>query len=151
MMAEVIVVSAVVLVTLTSLYISYNKILSLYRTRLTYNDVTTLYRLAYYKDCFIDEGKLNELNNNTVSIDSYLSNHDFLNVKDKGKIFIVYNNKQKIESDVLNLVAPNINKTYKDYVSYLSNAVNLSDTDYVMLMEYCETIDDCKYAYLELQ
>ena len=36
MMAEVVVVSSVILIILTTLYISYNKIISLYETRLDY-------------------------------------------------------------------------------------------------------------------
>ena len=54
MMAEVIVVSAVIVVTLVGLYASYNKIFSLYNQRLNYYDVATLYELAYIRDNNID-------------------------------------------------------------------------------------------------
>ena len=45
MMAEVIVVSSIVLITLTSLYISYNKIYSTYKKRINYYDVSIIYDL----------------------------------------------------------------------------------------------------------
>ncbi|MCI6847349.1 MAG: hypothetical protein MR835_00630, partial [Erysipelotrichaceae bacterium] len=45
MMAEVIVVSSIVLITLTSLYMSYNKIYSTYKKRINYYDVSIIYDL----------------------------------------------------------------------------------------------------------
>ena len=150
MMAEVVVVSAVVLITLTTLYISYNKIYSSYKTRLTYNDVTMLYRLAYYRDCFIEENDITQ--ENTIEVNN-LSQDDYLcKLGDcKEKIFVVYNNKnKKLNSDNLNSFS--INQTYKDYVDYLSDSVDLSEYDYVMLMEYCDKDNEnCKYAYLKLE
>lgn len=153
MMAEVVVVSAVVLITLTTLYISYNKIYSLYKTRLTYNDVTMLYRLAYYRDCFIEENDITQvLNENTIEVNN-LSQDDYLcKLGDcKEKIFVVYNNKnKKLNSDNLNSFS--INQTYKDYVNYLSDSVDLSENDYIMLMEHCDKDNEnCKYAYLKLE
>lgn len=141
MMAEVVVVSAVVLTTLTTLYISYNKVLSLYKTRLTYNDVTTLYRLAYYRDSLT-----NSLNTETIQ----LSDSDLLcNNTCEENVFVVYNNKKSINTNVLDKYT--VNKTYKEYVDYLSDSVDLSKSDYVMLMEYCNNDNEnCKYAYLEL-
>lgn len=151
MMAEVVVVSAVVLITLTTLYISYNKIYYLYKTRLTYNDVTMLYRLAYYRDCFIEENDITQVKN-TIEVNN-LSQDDYLcKLGDcKEKIFVVYNNKnKKLNSSSLNSFS--INQTYKDYVDYLSDSVDLSEYDYVMLMEYCDKDNEnCKYAYLELE
>ena len=150
MMAEVVVVSAVVLITLTTLYISYNNIYSSYKTRLTYNDVTTLYRLAYYRKCFIDEN--NSLSENTINVYNSIDNHYYLCTDDKCKenIYIVYNKKNKeLNSNSLNSFS--INQTYKDYVDYLSDSVDLSEYDYVMLMEYCDkNNENCKYAYLKL-
>ena len=160
-MAEVVVVSAVVLVTLTALYISYNKVLSVYKTRLTYNDVTVLYRLAYYRDRFLNKTTgQNVLNDDTININksntNYLASDDFLCAANntytcEENIFIVYNNKNRsLDNDSLNSFV--INETYKDYVRYLSDSVDLSNSDYVMLMEYCESDkENCKYAYLELK
>ena len=58
MMAEVVVVSAIVMLTIVGLYQSYNKIYSAYNTRIDYYDSTTLYRLGYYRDILIENDKL---------------------------------------------------------------------------------------------
>ena len=50
MMAEVVVVSAIVMLTLVAIYLSYNKIFTTYNQRLDYYDITTLYRLAEIRD-----------------------------------------------------------------------------------------------------
>ena len=145
MMAEVVVVSAVVLMTLSTLYISYNKIYSLYRSRLNYNDISTLYRLAYYRDCFFYGSPV--LREETISIDKTNLGDDYI---DGDSLFMVYNNKnKKLDSNAIDSFNPN--QTYKDYVKYLSDSVDFSNSDYVMLIEQCDTNNsNCKYAYLEL-
>ena len=50
MMAELVVVSAIVLVALSGLYVSYNKIFSIYNKRINYYDVATLYELGNIRD-----------------------------------------------------------------------------------------------------
>lgn len=162
MMAEVVVVSAVVLITLTSLYISYNKLYSLYSTRLTYTDVSTIYRLAYYRDCLIDKNNLNTLKESTkdkaISITTgttYLSKYDKIcDTKCAENVFLIYNNKKNISK---NIDLGEINKTYSEYINYLANSVDLKGTDYVMIMERCNKQDDsgiynkdCYYGYLEI-
>lgn len=157
MMAEVVVVSAIVLVTLTSLYASYNKIYSLYSTRLNYNDVQTLYKLVYYRNCIIKNGKMNLAESNSSSGPVDITNGTtYLNINDKicndcsEKIYFINNNKANINRNVLDSFP--VNQTYKDYVTYLADAVNLSESDYVMIMEKCDTNkDNCKYAYLEIK
>ena len=157
MMAEVVVVSAIVLVTLTSLYASYNKIYSLYSTRLNYNDVQTLYKLVYYRDCIIKNGKMSTAKNNSSSgsVDitdgtTYLNDNDMKCNDCSEKIYFINNDKANINRNVIDSFP--VNQTYKDYVTYLADAVNLSESDYVMIMEKCDTNkDNCKYAYLEIK
>ena len=62
MMAELIVVSSIVLVALVSMYGSFIKIHSAYKTKMSYYDVATLYRLGYYRDV-LKEIKKNEEKN----------------------------------------------------------------------------------------
>ena len=70
MMAEVVVVSAIVMVSIVGLYQSYNKIYSAYTTRIKYYDSTTLYRLGYYRDILITnnilEPQIKKLKNKTI-------------------------------------------------------------------------------------
>ena len=61
MMAELIVVSSIVLVVLVGMYASYNKIYSAYTTRISYHDVTMLYRLGYYRDILRSNKILNDM------------------------------------------------------------------------------------------
>ena len=142
MMAEVVVVSAIVLVTLVAMYTSYNKIFTLYNQRLNYYDVTTLYELAYIRDN-----------------DSVLLNYREVNVIDENTI-IYYGSTEDIENPKGEIEAEEYNKlsvTFKEYLNYLSGSLDVDslniDGDYdvdLLVMEKCE--DDktnCKYAYLE--
>ena len=165
MMAEVVVVSAVVVITLTTLYASYNKIYSLYKARLNYNDTNTLYKLAYYRDCLIKDtdignsGVPNKLGYFMNS--SYSSGYGYEHIKEDKKyglnsgedydIFLIYHNNDNIDANTVNGVE--INQTYRDYISYLANSAKLTETDYVMIMERCSDSEkkDCKYAYLEVK
>lgn len=157
MMAEVVVVSAIVLVTLTSLYASYNKIYSLYSTRLNYNDVQTLYKLVYYRDCLIKRNKMSTAKNNSntspvnITVGAiYLNSSDITCNRCSENIFFIHNDKANINKNILDNFT--VNKTYKDYVTYLADAANLSESDYVMIMEKCDTEQsNCKYAYLEIK
>ncbi len=165
MMAELVVVSAIVLGVLATIYVSYNKIYSVYNTRINYYDNTTLYRLAYYRDILIENDLLNDLltttKNNTVT-DIYSSNYKVFNLppleysdKIEDTVLLVYNGKntgKKFDFNVLN--GHNIHQTFMDYAKFLSNSVSLN-SNYVLIMERCNVkeklnIDDCKYAYLEV-
>ena len=177
MMAELVVVSAIVLTTLVSLYTSYNKIHSIYKSRVGYYDVTTLYRLGYYRD-FMDEYDLLEvgmnkaLNNEDKFITIYKSvdghgkfNSDifsslpsYVKINEQGNIedtvFLVYNNKSVIDSSMFDKVT--INSTFKDYINFLKDSIDFSKFEYMLIMERCNLnndsvdINSCSYGYLEL-
>lgn len=129
MMAEVVVVSAIVLVTLVSFYVSYNKIISLYNQRVNYYDVTTLYELSYVRD--------------NISDYSEYSSRDSVIDDEYEKVYYVKN------TELGNMDVSN--QTFKDYLKYIEDSVTF-ETDYILVMEKCknEDIDNCKYAYLEV-
>ena len=138
MMAEVIVVSAVVVVTLVGLYTSYNKIFSLYNQRLNYYDVNTLYELAYIRDNNVN-GVLNTLNTK----------------KDVNGDVVYYVEKINVKNKTIN--TDGLNKTFKEYLDYLSTSINFDKLvvdDWliknVLIMESCIDKKNCKYAYLEV-
>lgn len=130
MMAEVVVVSSIVLITLVGLYTSYNKIIAAYNQRVNYYDVTTLYELAHIRDNIVDysgySSKERIVNNGTHEQVYYLRYHDL------GSMSVT-------------------NQTFKDYLDYIKEAVSF-DTEYILVMERCINgdIDNCKYAYLEV-
>jgi len=129
MMAEVVVVSSVVLVTLVSFYVSYNKIISLYNQRINYYDIATLYDLAYVRDGISDYSDYNS--KDAIISDTY------------DKVYYV-NNQDLDKLDVEN-------QTFKDYLEYIDSSVNF-ETDNILVMEKCinNDIDNCRYAYLEV-
>lgn len=128
MMAEVVVVSSIILVALVGLYASYNKIFSIYNQRVDYYDVPTLYELGDYR------------NNNYLGSASHLSKLEDSSGK---KIYFV--NASKI-SELSSRVS---NQTFKDYIEFLKGSLNV-DTTNILVMEKCISRDNCKYAYLEV-
>lgn len=148
MMAEVVVVSAIVLVFMTGLYLSYNKLFSLYTTRVKYYDSSALYSLAYYRDILIREDKMN----NTLSdaktsvIDIFNNgNNSVSKLNNSDSVFMIYNKMNTISRNMLT----NVNEIFFDYVDYLSSSTNFK-SNYIMLMEKCVSTDECYYAYLEV-
>ena len=131
MMAEVVVVSAVILVTLTGLYVSYGKILSQYNRIINYYDVRTLYELQ-------------EINKSTTNIWSKTS-RTLIHNSGNNKAYILD------QGDIHNLKNDVDNQTFKDYIAYLEDSIVLEDEhSRILVMERCITTDNCKYAYLEV-
>ena len=142
MMAEVIVVSSIVLITLVGMYTSYNKIFTLYNQRINYYDVATLYELAYIRDnntVFLNYNEVNEIDENTT---------------------IYYGRENNIKQPKSNIESAEYNKlsvTFKEYLDYLSETLDIDslniDGDYtidLLIMEKCDVgKTNCKYAYLE--
>ena len=128
MMAELVVVSAIVLVALSGLYVSYNKIFSIYNKRINYYDIATLYELGNIRD------------NNDLTGESSMAN--ILNKSNK-KVYYL-NHKDLLKLNVSN-------QTFKEYLEYISGSVTF-DTEYILVMENClkDDINKCKYAYLEV-
>lgn len=160
MMAEVVVVSSIVLIALTGLYTSYGKIYSIYNTRINYYDVDTLYRLGYYRDVMIE----NENSNSQKLINEYLTNASMIQqiTLDKNilippdnnieeRIYLIKNPKDNLNEESLKAVFSNINQTFIDYFNFLEHSLNNKTlADNIMIMESCENKNKCKYAYLEV-
>lgn len=136
MMAEVIVVSSIVLITLTSLYISYNKIYSTYKKRINYYDVSIIY-------------DLDQIRRNVV-IDAP-TNNTKINIKDSESNTTVYAiplTGNKITDTNTNLSQENT--TFNEYLKYLKNSITVNNCNYILVMEKCdEAKKRCKYGYLE--
>lgn len=171
MMAEVIVVSAIVLVAITGLYTSYAKVYIAYRNRATYYDVNTLYRLGFYRDLLISN--VNETSGEKL-ITQYLKNttkvtkintapfKSMLNVS-QDTIYMV-----KLGSNNSNLISSNfsgIKPTFTEYIDFLKtskpakkSANGALTANYILIMEHClekdksseVDVDSCYYAYLDI-
>lgn len=151
MMAEVIVVSAIVLTLLSTVYVTYNKLYILYTSRIDYYDVVTLYRLGYYRDNLIENNMMNmKLEDASKSSDKITN---ISKIYDEDRVLLINNQKEKINSKTVEWVdnQNDIHQTFKDYIHYLSGSDDLNGkSNYVFVMERCNTEDDCKYAYLEV-
>lgn len=133
MMAEVIVVSSIVLITLTSLYMSYNKIYSTYKKRINYYDVSIIYDL--------DQIRRNEViatpTNNTKIIKDSESNTT---------VYAIPLTNNKITDTNLSQE----NTTFNEYLEYLKNSITVDNCNYILVMEKCDKVKkECKYGYLE--
>ena len=126
MMAEVVVVSSIIIVTLVGLYTSYNKILSLYNQRINYYDINTLYELANIRK----NTDLSDLSSKTYIVDETYQKVYYLNHNHISELAVS-------------------NQTFKDYLEYLKDSAKF-ETENILVMENCINADNCKYAYLEV-
>ena len=134
------------LFTLVTLYVSYNKIFSLYNQRTDYYNITTLYDLAVIRDNF--------LYGDDTSLEPFVYQGAEFNKDPKlAERTLYYINKDDID----NVKVDDVKSTFKNYISYLSSSVDFSkkiNTNYdwkeMLIMEKCLSEDDCSYAYLEI-
>lgn len=162
MMAELVVVSAIVLTTLVGLYASYNKIYSIYKTRIRYYDVTTLYRLGYYRDILKVNNKLDDVINDSNSgvVEVYNSQNGTGSVFSlpeserpndvEDLVYMVNNNGAPINRNTF--AGKNIHETFLEYIDFLEKSVDFTEFNYMLIMERCTPGDEnsCNYAYLEV-
>ena len=133
MMAEVIVVSSIVLITLTSLYISYNKIYSTYKKRINYYDVSIIYDLDKIRRNVVIDAPTNN-----TKIDS----------ESNTTVYAIPLTGNKITDTNTNLSQENT--TFNEYLKYLKNSITVNNCNYILVMEKCdEAKKGCKYGYLE--
>ena len=137
MMAEVIVVSSIVLITLTSLYMSYNKIYSTYKKRINYYDVSIIYDL----DKIRRNTAIEEPTNNTKIENDVIS-------EPNTTVYAIPLTGNKINDTNTNLSQENT--TFNEYLKYLKNSITVNNCNYILVMEKCdEAKKGCKYGYLE--
>lgn len=166
MLAEVVVVSVVVVTVLVTLFTGVNNVSSAYETRNRYYDVDSLYIAMEINDIIIDEKIISVLqtNNNVTNLKNNVANSErmtnyvnFYEDKDKGTGNVI-NSLYFVPYDVDKLNSlkneENININFKDYITYLSGNLDFSeDYDYMIIVERYENnnIDDCYYYALKLK
>lgn len=166
MLAEVVVVSVVVVTVLVTLFTGVNNVSSAYETRNRYYDVDSLYIAMEINDIIIDEKIISVLqtNNNITNLKNNVANSErmtnyvnFYEDKDKGTGNVI-NSLYFVPYDVDKLNSlkneENINISFKDYITYLSGNLDFSeDYDYMIIVERYENnnIDDCYYYALKLK
>lgn len=138
MMAEVVVVSVIIIGSIAAFFAGYNGLITLYSDRIDYYDSTTLYELANYRDVNLSDLEVSSSPIRKVGAGRiiYYVDGKLLNGKpEDGEIQTPSNN------------------TFKKYIEYLKNTLDLTNKDNenkkILIMEKCASNDDCKYAYLE--
>lgn len=144
MMVELVVVSSIVVVTLTALYISFNKIMISYDEIIDYNDISTAYRLGYYYKSLEADGKIEK-------VDKY----EKVNIENMKETIneVIYEDTVYIAkvSKLNELKNEDINQTFKEYISYVYDNV-FNGIEQILIIESCQTKNDvevCKYAYMD--
>lgn len=159
-LAEVIVVSVVIVTVLVTLFTALNRLVSAFETRNRYYDIDAAYLAVEVNNLLIKNKKINSLvatgkttsltvvNLNDANI-TYIKNYykEDENNSTVNTIFSLYN-KDKIK-EIERLIS---NQTSKDYIEYLNDNLNYEDNyTYVIISELCQTKDDCRYYTLKVR
>jgi len=145
MMAELVVVCSIIVISLTGLYMSYNKLITSYRQIVNYYDVAFIYKLAYYNLVLYDDEILDTTLSEVETVGYVKLDDKKIPLETNEKIYMV-KDKQAIQN-LKNIVE---NQTFKEYITYLVDAKEL-DSKYYIIGEQCQAEKKkCKYAYMEV-
>ena len=140
MLAEVVVVSAVISTVLVTMYIAINRVSSAYETRNNYYDIDALFFAEEINDLIKDKES---------PTDSELSLGNLSNAY----ISLGYNeaNGYYVTSTTLNNTIEG-KQTLKDFMSYLKSKLNNDNNyKYIIVSELCTPDDDCRYYALKVK
>lgn len=140
MLAEVVVVSAVISTVLVTMYIAINRVSSAYETRNSYYDIDALF--------FAEEI------NNLIK-DKDPPRNPKLELGDLSKAYISLGYKEAngyyITPSTLNNTIED-KQTLKDFMSYLKSKLsNDNNYKYIIVSELCTPDDDCRYYALKVK
>lgn len=163
MMAEVIVVSAVILVVLGSLFISFNKIFSSYNTKATYYDSVNLFQMAFYRDIMIENDLINGVLDGLKTPSGVTKIYDSIcDSKDPGYDDVIALSHCKDYVNLFTLPSDSRNYDYNDVVFIMYtpekersiNSVSLQDynvhSKFIDYVDYLKKSTTIKSNYLML-
>ena len=141
MLAEVVVVSAVISTVLVTMYIAINRVSSAYETRNSYYDIDALFFAEEINDLIKDK-ELQKDSNSKLSLGDL----------SKAYISLGYNeaNGYYITPSTLNNTIEG-KQTLKDFMSYLKTKLsNDNNYNYIIISELCTPDEDCRYYALKV-
>lgn len=145
MLAEVVVVSAVISTVLVTMYIAINRVSSAYETRNSYYDIDALFFAEEINDLIKDK-ELQIDSNPKLSLgdlSTAYQNQDYLNYKKANGYYIT-------PSTLNNTIEGK--QTLKDFMSYLKSKLsNDNNYTYIIVSELCTPDDDCRYYALKVK
>lgn len=141
MLAEVVVVSAVISTVLVTMYIAINRVSSAYETRNSYYDIDALFFAEEINDLIKDKGPQTDSNSKLLLGDLYTA-YQSLGYKANGYYITPSTLNNTIEGK----------QTLKDFMSYLKTKLsNDNNYKYIIVSELCTPDDDCRYYALKVK
>ena len=143
MMAEVVVVSVIVAVTLVTLYTSISRVTTAFNLRNRYHDLDCLNLSIAVNDTLISSDKINELlRNNVISQKVNTDASEIINLYSNVNSVNVYyiKNNNGLNMNNIGTVKP----TTSEYFDYLKKTFDTGN-NYYIVSEICKTTDDCYY------
>ena len=139
MLAEVVVVSAVISTVLVTMYIAINRVSSAYETRNNYYDIDALFFAEEINDLIKDKEPPTAIG---LSLGDLSTAYKNLNYKEANGYYITPSTlNNNIEGK----------QTLKDFISYLKTKLsNDNNYNYIIISELCTTDDDCHYYALKV-
>lgn len=142
MLAEVVVVSAVISTVLVTMYIAINRVSSAYETRNSYYDIDALFFAEEINDLIKDK-KLQTDSNSELSLGDLFNAYHSLGYKEANGYYIT-------PSTLNNTIEGK--QTLKDFMSYLKTKLsNDNNYTYIIVSELCTPDDDCRYYALKVK
>lgn len=139
MLAEVVVVSAVISTVLVTMYIAINRVSSAYETRNSYYDIDALFFAEEINDLIKDK-KLQT--DSKLSLGGLSTAYQSLGYKANGYYITPSTLNNTIEGK----------QTLKDFMSYLKSKLsNDNNYTYIIVSELCTPDDDCRYYALKVK
>lgn len=140
MLAEVVVVSAVISTVLVTMYIAINRVSSAYETRNSYYDIDALFFAEEINDLIKDKEPQTD-SNSKLSLGDLYTAYQSLGYKANGYYITPSTLNNTIEGK----------QTLKDFMSYLKTKLsNDNNYTYIIVSELC-THDDCRYYALKVK
>lgn len=140
MLAEVVVVSAVISTVLVTMYIAINRVSSAYETRNSYYDIDALFFAEEINDLIKNEEQ--PPTNHELSLGDLPTAYQSLGYKANGYYITPSTLNNTIEGK----------QTLKDFMSYLKSKLNNDNNyTYIIVSELCTPDDDCRYYALKVK
>ena len=167
MLAEIIIVSAIIVTTVVGLYAGFSNTYKAYETRSSYVDTKTIYSLKEFENFLIDEMILNNITNNYIKIEK--ENNSF-SIKNKDyhnafltnffetyyieELYLVKYNDNNLDinkagnSDFIK----NIDNDFQDYIKFYLSQLDNPDYDLYDYIILAKTKNDKeKYSALRIK
>lgn len=140
MLAEVVVVSAVISTVLVTMYIAINRVSSAYETRNSYYDIDALFFAEEINDLIKDKEPPKDFKLSLGDLST--AYQDYLNYEKANGYYIT--------SSTLNNTIKG-KATLKDFISYLKSKLNNDNNyKYIIISELCKSDSDCHYYALKV-